>query len=129
MAITRLNKIEYMPLVRAIGLEHIVSPRLSAVNSIFKHVRRGGVLSAVAIKDGAEALEALVGPESNLVGKALKDLAFPKGVLVLCIMRADTVLIPTGLDVIQRGDRLFILSLTESIPGVERMLSQGQEQG
>ncbi len=129
MAITRLNKIEYMPLVRAIGLEHIVSPRLSAVNSIFKHVRRGGVLSAVAIKDGAEALEALVGPESNLVGKALKDLTFPMGVLVLCIMRADTVLIPTGLDVIQRGDRLFILSLTESIPGVERMLSRGQEQG
>lgn len=129
MAITRLNKIEYMPLVRAIGLEHIVSPRLSAVNSIFKHVRKGGVLSAVAIKDGAEALEALVGPESNLVGKALKDLTFPKGVLVLCIMRADTVLIPTGLDVIQRGDRLFILSLTESIPGVERMLSRGQEQG
>jgi trk system potassium uptake protein TrkA len=129
MAITRLNKIEYMPLVRAIGLEHIVSPRLSAVNSIFKHVRKGGVLSAVAIKDGAEALEALVGPESDLVGRALKDLTFPKGVLVLCIMRADTVLIPSGFDVIQRGDRLFILSVTESIPGVERMLSRGQEKG
>ena len=126
MAITRLNKIEYMPLVRAIGLEHIVSPRLSAVNSIFKHVRKGGVLSAVAIKDGAEALEALVGPESDFVGRALKDLTFPKGVLVLCIMRADTVLIPAGHDVIQRGDRLFILSLTESIPQVERMLSKGK---
>ncbi len=73
-----------------------------------------------------EALEALVGPESDLVGRALKDLSFPKGVLVLCIMRADTVLIPGGHDVIQRGDRLFILSLTESIPEVERMLSRGQ---
>ena len=128
MAITRLNKIEYMPLVRAIGLEHIVSPRLSAVNSIFKHVRKGGVLSAVAIKDGAEALEALVGPDSSLVGQALKDLSFPKGVLVLCIMRADAVLIPAGHDVIKSGDRLFILSLTESIPSLERMLSREQEQ-
>jgi len=128
MAITRLNKIEYMPLVRAIGLEHIVSPRLSAVNSIFKHVRQGGVLSAVAIKDGAEALEALAGPESSLVGKALKDLSFPKGVLVLCIMRGDSVLIPSGHDVIRSGDRLFILSLTESIAEVERMLSRSREQ-
>ena len=127
MAITRLNKIAYMPLVRAIGLEHIVSPRLSAVNSIFKHVRKGGVLSAVAIKDGAEALEALAGPDSSLVGKALKDLSFPKGVLVLCIMRADSVLIPAGNDVIESGDRLFILSLTESIAVVERMLSKGRE--
>jgi trk system potassium uptake protein TrkA len=128
MAITRLNKIEYMPLVRAIGLEHIVSPRLSAVNSIFKHVRKGGVLSAVAIKDGAEALEALAGPDSSLVGNALKDLSFPKGVLVLCIMRGDSVLIPAGHDVIRSGDRLFILSLTESIPEVERMLTRGREE-
>lgn len=128
MAITRLNKIEYMPLVRAIGLEHIVSPRLSAVNSIFKHVRKGGVLSAVAIKDGAEALEALAGPDSSLVGNALKDLSFPKGVLVLCIMRGDSVLIPSGDDVIRSGDRLFILSLTDSIPEVERMLTRGREE-
>ena len=127
MAITRLNKIEYMPLVRAIGLEHIVSPRLSAVNSIFKHVRKGGVLSTVAIKDGAEALEALAGPESRLVGTPLKDLDFPKGVLVLCIMREDSVLIPGGHDVIKVGDRLIILSLLESIPKVEKMLSQGRE--
>jgi trk system potassium uptake protein TrkA len=124
MAVTRLNKMEYMPLVRAIGLEHIVSPRLSAVNSIFKHVRKGGVLSAVAIKDGAEALEALVGPDSSLVGNALKDMSFPKGVLVLCIMRGDLVLIPSGLDVIKSGDRLIILSLTDSIPEVEKMLTK-----
>jgi trk system potassium uptake protein TrkA len=129
MAITRLNKIEYMPLVRAIGLEHIVSPRLSAVNSIFKHVRKGGVLSAVAIKDGAEALEALISQDSGLAGNALKDLTFPKGVLVLCIMRGDSVLIPSGHDVIRSGDRLFILSLTDSIPEVERMLTRGREQG
>ncbi len=127
MAITRLNKIEYMPLVRAIGLEHIVSPRLSAVNSIFKHVRKGGVLSTVAIKDGAEALEALVGPDSSLVGTPLKDLDFPKGVLVLCIMREDSVLIPGGYDIIKTGDRVIILSLLESIPRVEKMLSRKRE--
>ncbi|NCD24566.1 MAG: Trk system potassium transporter TrkA [Deltaproteobacteria bacterium] len=127
MAITRLNKIEYMPLVRAIGLEHIVSPRLSAVNSIFKHVRKGGVLSTVAIKDGAEALEALVGPDSGLVGTPLKDLDFPKGVLVLCIMREDSVLIPGGYDFIKAGDRVIILSLLESIPRVEQMLSRKRE--
>ncbi|NLW82562.1 MAG: Trk system potassium transporter TrkA [Desulfovibrionales bacterium] len=124
MAITRLNKIAYMPLVRAIGLEHIVSPRMSAVNSIFKHVRKGGVLSTVAIKDQAEAMEALVSQDSSLVGQPLKDLNFPMGVLVLCIMRQDSVLIPSGNDVILSGDRFIILSLTESIPDVERMLSR-----
>lgn len=127
MVITRVNKTEYMPLVRTIGLEHIVSPRLSAVNSIFKYVRKGGVLSAVAIKDGAEALEALVGPESQLIDRSLMDLGFPKGVLVLCIMRGDSVVIPAGHDVIQAGDRLIILSLGKFIPTVENMLSGQRE--
>ena len=129
MAITRLNKIEYMPLVRAIGLEHIVSPRLSAVNSIFKHVRKGGILSAVAIKEGAEAIEALIGEDSSMVGMAVKDVSFPRGVLVLCIMREDSVLIPGGHDVIISGDRLIFLSVVDSISEVEGMLSQGQERG
>lgn len=129
MAISRLNKIEYMPLVRAIGLEHIVSPRLSAVNSIIRHVRKGGVLSAVSIKDEAEAMEALVGSDSPLVGVQLKDLPFPKGVLVLCIMRGDMVVIPGGNDMIQNGDRLIILSLTQTIPTVEGLLSGTGEAG
>ena len=46
----------------------------------------------------------------------------------LCIMRGDSVLIPSGLDVIRSGARLFILSLTESIPAVELLLSRGREE-
>ena len=53
-------------------------------------------------------------------------MSFPRGVLVLCIMRTGAVLIPAGHDVIHSGDRLFILSLTESIPAVESMLSREQ---
>lgn len=129
MAIIRLDKSAYMPLVRTVGLEHIVSPRLSAANSIFSHVRQGGVLSAVAIREEAEALEALVQPDSGLAGLALQDLGFPKGVLVLCIMRGDNVFIPRGPDVIRGGDRLIILSLISFIPLVERMLSRQKENG
>ena len=39
-------------------------------------------------------------------------------------MRADSVLIPAGNDVIKSGDRLFILSLTESIAVVGPMLTK-----
>ncbi|NEP80794.1 MAG: Trk system potassium transporter TrkA, partial [Okeania sp. SIO3B3] len=34
--ITRINKTAYLPLLRAIGIEHSVSPRISAVNSILR---------------------------------------------------------------------------------------------
>lgn len=94
--ITRINKSEYMPLVRAIGLEHIVSPRLSAVNSLLKHVRKGQVIASVSIKDEAEALEAIALDKSTLVGKPIKDLPFPRGPLFLGLCAGTRLSFPLG---------------------------------
>ena len=35
--IARVNKVPYIPLVQAIGIDHIVSPRLSAINALFPY--------------------------------------------------------------------------------------------
>ncbi len=126
--ITRINKSEYMPLVRAIGLEHIVSPRLSAVNSLLKHVRKGQIISSVSIKDEAEALEAIALDKSALVGRPIKDLPFPRGAIVLCIMRGDTVIIPTGDDTILPDDRVILLASRNTISKVEKALTVTLEQ-
>jgi trk system potassium uptake protein TrkA len=126
--ITRINKSAYMPLVRAIGLEHIVSPRLSAVNSLLKHVRKGQVIASISIKDEAEALEAIALDKSALVGKPIKDLPFPRGAIVLGIMRGDTVIIPTGDDIIQPDDRVILLATRNTISKVEKALTVTLEQ-
>ncbi|NCC26271.1 MAG: Trk system potassium transporter TrkA, partial [Deltaproteobacteria bacterium] len=128
MAVTRINKSEYVPLVRTIGLQHIVSPRLSAVNTILKYARKGRVISTVSIKDEAEALEAIALKNSAVVGKPIFDLPFPKGSIVLGIMRGDEVVIPTGSDTIQADDRLIILSLRGNIAKVEKALAVKLEQ-
>ncbi len=122
--ITRINKTAYLPLVRAIGIEHSVSPRLSAVNSILHHVRKGQVLSTVSIKgEEAEALEAVAQENSAVVNKPLKDLHFPKGAIVLCLIRGDAVIVPTGDTVIRPQDRMVILALRKAVPKVENALT------
>jgi trk system potassium uptake protein len=78
MAITRLNKIEYMPLVRAIGLEHIVSPRLSAVNSIFKHVRKGGGAFRRGHQGRGRSPGSAGRSRVRLVGRPSKTCPFPR---------------------------------------------------
>ncbi|MCA1945080.1 MAG: Trk system potassium transporter TrkA [Desulfovibrio sp.] len=122
--ITRINKTAYLPLLRAIGIEHSFSPRLSAVNSILRYVRRGKILSSVAIKgDQAEALEAVVQEGSELAGIPLKDLDFPAGALILCILRGDNVLLPGGETRLQPGDRVILIALRTAMPKVEQALS------
>lgn len=121
--VTRISKFSYFPLVSAIGLEHIVSPRLAAINSILQHVRRGKVLSAMALKgEEAEALEAVALETSDIVGKPLREISFPKGALVVSIIREDEVIIPTGDSVILPQDRIIIFSTLQSIPHVEKAL-------
>jgi len=122
LSITRINKFAYMPLMRAIGLEHIVSPRLSAANSILRYVRQGTVISSISIKEEAEALEVIAQPDTHLVDTPIKDLDFPKGAIVLCLIRGQEVIIPTGDTVIHPGDRVMILTVSRNISEVERAL-------
>jgi trk system potassium uptake protein TrkA len=122
--VTRINKFAYMPLVRAIGIEHSVSPRLSAINSILHYVRRGKVLSSVSIKgEEAEAMEAIAQEKSDIVGKPLMDLNLPKGVLILSIIRGKNVIVPGGDTVIQPQDRIIIFATRKAISQVEQRLT------
>lgn len=122
-AITRISKFSYLPLVSAIGLEHVVSSRLAAVNTILQYVRRGRVLSAMALKgEEAEVLEVVALETSDIVGKPIRQIAFPKGALVVAIIRADEVIVPTGDSVILPQDRIVIFSTRQAIPKVENAL-------
>jgi trk system potassium uptake protein TrkA len=121
--VTRISRFSYFPLVSAIGLEHIFSPRRAAINTMLQYVRRGQVLSAMALKgEEAEVLEAVALETSDVVGKPLQDVPFPKGALVVAIIRGDEVIIPTGDSVIQPHDRIIIFSTRQGIPRVEKAL-------
>jgi trk system potassium uptake protein TrkA len=121
--VARINKFAYIPLVHAIGIDHIVSPRRCAIDSIMPAMRRGKVISTVFIKGKeAEVLEALALENSEIVGTALKEFKFPKDTLVLCLARGDEVIIPSGDTVIHPQDRVIILSTRGSLPRVEQTL-------
>ncbi|MBU1248378.1 MAG: Trk system potassium transporter TrkA [Proteobacteria bacterium] len=122
--IVRINNFAYMPLIRPIGIDHVVNPRLAAVNTILSYIRRGKVISAVAIKgEEAEVLECYAEEKSRLTGKRIMDVKFPKGALILCFSRGDEVVVPRGDTVIEPGDRLVILSTRKNITKVESALS------
>jgi trk system potassium uptake protein len=121
--VARVNKVPYIPMVQSLGIDHIVSPRLSAINALFPHMRRGKVISTVTIRGkAAEVLEAEALAKSAIVGKPLKDLLFPKEALFLCIFRGDEVIIPSGNSIIQPEDRVLMLSTGAVIPQVEQAL-------
>lgn len=122
--ITKVAKFAYFPLMKTIGIDLVVSGRLSAINSILQHIRKGKVLSSISIKDEhAEVMEAVAMETSDIVGRPLKALKFPKGALVTGIIRDKHVIIPDGESVIAPGDRIIIFAVREAISKVEKILA------
>ncbi|MBT8363258.1 MAG: Trk system potassium transporter TrkA [Deltaproteobacteria bacterium] len=123
-SITRISKFSYFPLMKAIGIEQVVSPRLSAINTILQHIRRGKVLSAISIKgEQAEVMEALALETSDVVDKPLKKIGFPKGAILAGIIRKGDIIIPTGDSIVKPGDRIIIFAHRKAIPKIEKILA------
>jgi trk system potassium uptake protein TrkA len=117
-----INKIEYIPLVRQVGIDAAVSPRISAVNTILKYVRRGIVVSVAALRGiNAEVIEFSIEPGSRVVGRSLVEIGFPRHSLVGAVLRGDEVLVPSGSFTLKEDDHVAILALPDAVSAVEKL--------
>jgi trk system potassium uptake protein TrkA len=123
-AITKVDRFSYFNLMSTIGIHRIVSPRLSAINSILQHIRKGEVLSDITLKgEQAEVIEAVALETSGIVGKPLKDIAFPKEALLAGIITEKEIIIPSGSSVVNPGDRIIIFAKRQAVPKIEKFLT------
>jgi len=122
--ITRVSKLSYLPLMGAIGIDTVVSPRLAAVRAILQYIRPGKILSVAPLKgEHAEAIEAEALETSDIVNKPLHKIKIPKGVIIGAIFRENEIIIPRGDTVIIPGDRLIIFALQQMLPKLEKLLT------
>jgi len=122
--ITRVSKLSYIPLVSHIGIDTVVSLRLSAVRAILQFIRRGKIISVTPLKgEHAEAIEAEALETSDIVNVPLSKIDFPKRAMVGAIVRGERIIIPNGDSVIKPKDRLILFALQQVIPKLEKLLS------
>ena len=114
-SITKISRNEYNPIFESMGIDSIVSPKLLTANEIVRYVRAmedttgGSVLTLYKIVDGkAEALEFSVKGEAKFLNLPLYRLK--KTVLIAAIIRARRVIIPSGADVMQKGDTVIVVT-------------------
>lgn len=122
--VTRIGKLSYIPLVSAIGIDTVVSPRLSAIRAILQYIRKGKVICVAPLKgEGAEAIEFEALETSDIVNTPLSEVKFPKEAIVGAIVRGEEVMIPRGHTVIKPHDHLIIFALKGAIPKLEKLFT------
>jgi len=121
--ITLVRHLHYLSVLPTIGIDAVVSPRLSAIGRIMHYIRKGKVLSVATLKEeDAEVIETVALETSDIVNRPIRDLKFPKGALIGAIVRGEDVIIPGGDDIILPEDRVVIFALQSAIPKVEKTL-------
>lgn len=122
--ITRISKLSYIPLVSAIGLNTVISARLSVIRAFLQYLRRGRIISVAPLKgEHAEAIEAEALETSDIIDVPLSKIKLPKGSLIGAIVRGDEIIIPGGSHEIKAGDRLIIFALQKALPKLEKLLT------
>lgn len=121
--ICAVTKSELIPIANSIGIDAVISPRISAASAMLRFIRQGGVLSAGTFRDNeAEAIEIEAQATSSIVNRPIYQLNFPKDAIITAIIRGEEIIIPQGGDMIIPGDRVIIFALSKAIRQVEKSL-------
>ena len=120
--VTLVNRSIYTQLVRQIGLDVTVSPRLSTVASILSFVRKGRIHGIASIADDKlEVLEAEALETSAILNKPLNELDLPNDTVIGAILRGNNIIVPNGRVEIQAHDHVLVVTTSASIPAVEKL--------
>lgn len=123
--ITMIQKAEYMPIIKTIGLDIGINTRLIAAQEMLKFVKRGRLTEqALLTGTGAQVATFLVPGKSGLDGCPVSKLAMPGPAILAGLQRNGRAHVPTGVDEIQGGDQLLVVTLDEQLPVLERFFSQ-----
>ena len=116
--ITKVNRDEFVSMAEKMGLDSIISPK-KTVSDVVVRYARALENSANSSKmetlykfmdEKAEAAEFKIRADFPYLGVPLKDLDLAKNALIGGIVRGRKVVIPSGSDAIQEGDRVIVVT-------------------
>jgi trk system potassium uptake protein TrkA len=122
--IVHINSPDYIPLVKGLGINSVVSKNLSTVDAFMRYVLRGQVHSVMMLEGiDTEVIELSPVKDSKIIGIPLKDINFPRDSVVGGIIRQDGPEIATGNSIIHAGDRVIIFARAARVSDVEELFN------
>ncbi len=122
-AVVLVDNSALVDLTSEIGIDAIISPRVLVIGIALEHIRGGHVHSVAQLQDRIEIQEVEASPGSRLTRGTLQEIKLPRGALVAALKRGSKLLVPKGSDHIEPGDRVLLITTTESASSLAEFLS------
>ena len=109
--IARVNDPRNAETFRALGIQDIVSSTEIVVQMIEQEADTAHMHLIASLHQGkGEILSMTLPYDTAWEGRALKDVAFPRGTLVISLIRGGELTIPNGSTVLRAGDELVAVA-------------------
>lgn len=105
---------------KQLGIDLIINPELETAQEIVWLIRRAAATDVIEFADGAIQLVGLrLDSNAKILSKKLREVSESIAYLTfrtVAIFRNGRTIIPTGEDYFHKGDQVFVVSKTESVP-------------
>ncbi|MBR4813473.1 MAG: Trk system potassium transporter TrkA, partial [Lachnospiraceae bacterium] len=127
--ITKINRMNFKSVVNSLELGSVIYPRYITAEAIVAYVRARSESRNNSIETlyhlfdhRVEAIEFRVDAESDVTGIPLKELNSRDELLIAFINRDGHIIIPSGLDSIEVGDTVMIVTKHEGMTSLSEIL-------
>ncbi|MCK4776805.1 MAG: NAD-binding protein, partial [Actinomycetia bacterium] len=120
------GKIALVPVINTMPtIDAVCSPHLIAVGEMLSYFHKGESFSITTFSGmEAETIEIVIEKKAAIVNKPLKEIKFPKGMIIGVIVRDSEIIIPTGNDVINVNDKVIIFLIPSVVNEVENLFTK-----
>ncbi len=109
--VAKLNRTSLRTTARELGVDYVVSPKLSAATEIVSLLHGYDVLDfSLLVQGGASLVEITPG---DMAGKLVSEVDLPEGTLITSVFREGVAIVPRGNTELKENDILVILTENE----------------
>ncbi len=122
--ICEVKKPQYVPVYNALGIHSLINPRMLAAAHILRLTRQEEIVALSMIQgEKAEVFELVLAKGTKVANKKIKNLHFPRGMIIGSIVRKEEILIPDGETELLTEDHLVIFALPKIANKLESIFS------
>lgn len=126
---TKVNRIAFEGVVNDIPIGSVISPKNLTAEYIIRYVRSmqnslGSNVEAVyrMMRNKVEALEFYIKEDSKVTNISLANMKLKPNLLICGIMRGKKKIIPTGQDVLQKGDSVIVVTTNIGLNDIQEIM-------
>jgi trk system potassium uptake protein TrkA len=123
--ITLIEKTDYFPITKTIGLQRCINSSVTTSNAIMRVMRHGNVLASSTLKGiDIEVITFKVSGQNRYIDRPLHQIKLPKNTIIGVIVRNEKIFVPTGKNMIKPGDEIVVFSGKSSVNELEKMFAE-----